>query len=449
MDYYSFHDRDVAPEGATVQETEAYLDAVVAKLEARQAETGIGVLFGSCDLFSHHKYMHGAATNPDPRIVCHAAAQIEKMIQVTKRLGGENFCLWGGRDGYASLLNTKLGLELDHYARFLGLVARHAAEMGFKGQLLLEPKPREPTSHQYQYDAATTLGFLDQYGLFDAYTLNLEAHAHPLALTQIGPSIPPLRVSPPAYPMLIPTRLAQPCPDPAQPLPRPCPTPAQPLRHCFFAEILPRPYPNPVQTLSDPCPNPAQPLPRPRPQANHSTLAGHSAEHDVAVAAARGKLGSLDVNRNESLLGWDTDMFATDLSWATYVMKAVIEKGGLAPGGLNFDAKVRRESTDIKDLFVSHVSAMDCMARGLRAAAALIDDGTFGGELEGRYARWDNSQIGQDFQKGRATLADLAAVAKEAPVAHLDVLSGKQETFEAILGRFAYGSYASEKDASP
>lgn len=273
-----------------------------------------------------------------------AAAQIKKCMDVTYRLGGDNFVMWGGRDGYQTLLNTNYAKEQDNYATFLKLVAAYADEIGFKGQLLLEPKPREPAAHQYNFDAETTLGFLDRYGLTERYSLNLEA--------------------------------------------------------------------------------------------NHGTLAGHSGEHEVEAATSRGKLGSIDANRNEMLLGWDTDMFPTDPALSTYIMKRVIEQGGLQPGGLNFDAKIRRESTDIEDLFIGHVNGMDCYARGLRAAAKLIEDGTLDGIVKERYAGFETTKIGKRFSSGKATLAELAAHAaamKEPPLR-----SGKHEKLESIFNAFAY-----------
>jgi len=342
IEFYCFHDRDVSPEGATIAETEANLDKIADKLEAKQKETGIKLLWGTCNLFSHARYMHGSATNPDPAAVCQAAAQVKKCIEVTKRLGGANFVMWGGRDGYQTLLNTNYAREMENYAAFCKAVAKHADAIGFSGPILLEPKPREPAAHQYNYDAETTLGFIDRFGLGERFSLNLEA--------------------------------------------------------------------------------------------NHTIMAGHSGEHDVEAAASRGKLGSIDANRNEALLGWDTDMFPTDPMLATYVMKRVIEQGGLAPGGLNFDAKVRRESTDIEDLFIGHITGMDCYARGLRAAAAMIEDGTFDKMRAARYAGFD-SGIGKAIADGSASLADMAAAAAQAQEAPPP--SGKHEKLESIFNHFA------------
>ena len=344
VEYYCFHDRDVSPEGATVAETEKNFDVVAAKLLAKQKETGIKLLWGTSNLFSHKRFMHGGPTNPDPGVVCMAAAQIKKCLDVTKKLGGENFVLWGGRDGYQTLLNTDYAKEQENYATFLKMTADYAAKIGWKGQLLLEPKPREPAAHQYNFDAETTLGFLDRWGLTDKYSINLEA--------------------------------------------------------------------------------------------NHGTLAGHSGEHEVEAACSRGKLGSIDANRNEMLLGWDTDMFPTDPALSTYIMKRVVEQGGLQPGGLNFDAKIRRESTDIEDLFIGHINGMDCYARGLRAAAKLIADGSIDKAVKARYAGFSSTAIGKKFASGKATLEELASHAAKNPEPALT--SGKHEKLESIFNAFAY-----------
>lgn len=346
VEYYCFHDRDVSPEGATIAETESMFDKVADKLAAKQKATGIKLLWGTSNLFSHKRFMHGGPTNPDPEVVCMGAAQIKKCLDVTKKLGGENFVMWGGRDGYQTLLNTDYALENQNYAHFLKATADYADQIGFKGQLLLEPKPREPTAHQYNFDAETTLGFLDHYGLTSRFSLNLEA--------------------------------------------------------------------------------------------NHGTLAGHSGEHEVEAACSRGKLGSIDANRNEMLLGWDTDMFPTDPALSTYIMKRVIEQDGLQPGGLNFDAKVRRESTDIEDLFIAHVNGMDNYARGLRAAAKMIEDGTLDGIVKTRYDGFKSTAIGKKIASGKATLAEMAAHAAKS--AEPPLISGKHEKCESVFNAFAYGS---------
>jgi xylose isomerase len=343
-DYYCFHDRDVSPEDTTMASAEAMFDTVAAKLAKKQAETGIQLLWGTCNLFSHKRYMNGACTNPDPAVVCRAAQQVKKCLEVTHRLGGKNFVMWGGRDGYQTLLNTDLKREQETYAHFLRSVRDYAREIGFEGQLLLEPKPREPTAHQYNWDSATTLGFLERFDLIDDFALNLEA--------------------------------------------------------------------------------------------NHGTLAGHSAEHEVEVAHEAGKLGSIDANHNELLLGWDTDMFPTDLGLSTYTMKRVIEQGGLQPGGLNFDAKVRRESTDIEDLFIGHINGMDTYARGLRAAAKLIADNALDEMVDSRYDGFKSTEAGRKIADGTASLADMASYAAD----DVPNKSGQQEKYESVFGSYAYGS---------
>jgi len=345
IEYYCFHDRDVSPEGASVKETEAMFDTVAEKLAAGQKQSGVKLLWGTSNLFSHKRFMHGGPTNPDPAVVCMAAAQVKKCLDVTHKLGGQNFVMWGGRDGYQTLLNTDYKKENDIYASFLRMTADYADSIGFKGQLLLEPKPREPAAHQYNFDAETTLGFLAHYGLTDRFSLNLEA--------------------------------------------------------------------------------------------NHGTLAGHSGEHEVEAAFARGKLGSIDANRDECLLGWDTDMFPTNPALSTYIMKRVIDQKGLEPGGLNFDAKVRRESVDVADLFIGHINGMDCYARGLRAAAKMIADGKIDTIVKERYAGFSSTPIGKKLAAGKATLAELAAHAAKA--AEPPLVSGQQEKLESLFNGYAYG----------
>jgi len=344
IELYCFHDRDVAPEGKSIEDSEKIYDTVVSKLATKQKETGISLLWATPQLFSHKRYMNGAATNPDPAVVCHAAAQVKKTLDVAKSLGGENFVLWGGRDGYQCLLNTDYAQEQSNYASFLKATAAYAKEIGFDGQLLLEPKPREPMAHQYNFDAETTLGFLDHHGLIDDYALNLEA--------------------------------------------------------------------------------------------NHGTLAGHSGEHEVEAAVSRGKLGSIDANRNELLLGWDTDMFPTDPALSTYIMKRVIEQGGFGKGGLNFDAKVRRESSDVEDLFVGHINGMDNYARGLRAAAKLLEEKTLNSMRDGRYAGFKQTPIGKKISSGKATLAEMAAHARKS--GEPKHTSGQQERYESVFNACAY-----------
>jgi len=279
--YWTFHDRDISPEGKNLHETFKNLEEITDLALQLQKETGVKLLWGTSNLFSHPRYMNGAATNPDLHVFAYAASQVKHALEATKKLGGENFVFWGGREGYQTILNTEIGKELDHYAEFLHLALDHKKKIHFDGQLLIEPKPREPTKHQYDYDAQTVIGFLKHYGLDKDFKLNIEP--------------------------------------------------------------------------------------------NHSTLAGHDYEQDIEVASRFGLLGSIDSNTGDPLLGWDTDQFPMDIKKATLVMLTVIRQKGLAPGGLNFDSKVRRESVDIEDLFIAHIGAIDTFARGLLNAAKIVE----------------------------------------------------------------------------
>jgi xylose isomerase len=339
--YVCFHDRDVAPRGDTLAETEANLDAVVDRMKDRMAETGVGLLWGTAQLFAEPKYAHGAATSPNADVFAHAAAQVKKTIEVTERLGGENVVFWGGREGYKTLLNTDVGLELDNMARFLGMAADYADEVGFDGQLLLEPKPREPMKHQYDFDAATVLAFLREYGLDDRFALNLEA--------------------------------------------------------------------------------------------NHATLAGHTFQHELRYARVNDALGSVDANRGDELVGWDTDEFPTDVYATTLAMYEVLADGGIAPGGLNFDAKVRRESVDPVDRFQGHVAGMDAFARGLEVAHALHEDGALESVVADRYESYA-SGVGARIVAGETDLEALAEHAHETGDVTID--SGRQEELEGVLNRY-------------
>ncbi|CAI5505820.1 unnamed protein product [Closterium sp. Naga37s-1] len=323
--FWCFHDRDIAPEGATLAESNANLDEVVALAAELQAQTGIRPLWGTAQLFKHPRYRHGAATSPVASVYAYAAAQVKKAMEVTHRLGGENYVFWGGREGYSSLVNTDMGLELDHLARFLAMAADWREKLGFKGTLLMEPKPQEPTKHQYDWDAATTLGFLVRYNLtrLDAATGTLQ-----------------------------PFKLNLEC--------------------------------------------------------NHATLAGHSCEHELETARIAGVLGGVDANTGDAQTGWDTDEFLTDPAAATRVMLAIVRNGGLAPGGINFDAKLRRESTDVEDLFIAHIAGMDALARGLRSAAAIIEAGDLDKLVRGRYASWKEG-IGARIEKGEVGFEELEA----------------------------------------
>lgn len=339
--FWCFHDRDIAPEGKDLKETNENLDKVVAHALELQKKTGLKLLWGTCNLFSNPRYMHGGATNPDPHVFAYAAAQVKKMIDVTKLLGGENFVFWGGREGYASLLNLSFKEELDHLAAFFQMACKYADEIGFKGQFLIEPKAKEPTSHQYDYDAQTVIGFLKTYGLDKRFKLNIEP--------------------------------------------------------------------------------------------NHSQLAGHQWVHCVYTAAKLGMLGSIDANTGTEGMGWDTDQFPMDLKNNTLLMLAVLQMGGIAPGGLNFDAKVRRESSDLEDLFWGHVGAMDALAVGLRTAAKIVADGKMDQMIEARYAGW-RSGFGASIAKGEVSLQDCEAfIAKNGEPTQR---SGKQEKFETVLNRY-------------
>jgi xylose isomerase len=342
VDFYCFHDRDVAPEGANLRETNKNLDRVVDALKQEQQRTGIKLLWGTANLFSNKRFVHGASTSCNADVFAYAAAQVKKALEVTKDLGGVNYVFWGGREGYSTLLNTDMKRELDHLAKFFHLAVDYKKKIGFTGQFLIEPKPKEPTTHQYDFDAAACINFLRQYELTDTFKLNLET--------------------------------------------------------------------------------------------NHATLAGHTMLHEMIVASSAGLLGSVDANRGDLMLGWDTDQFPTDLYLTTGIMLVLLEQGGLAPGGLNFDAKVRRESFEPADLFYAHVGGMDAFARGLKVAAKIRADGVFTEAIKKRYASWDGG-IGQQIEQGRATFEDLEKYALERGDAQPNV-SGRQELLENVLNRY-------------
>ncbi|HWP18522.1 MAG TPA: xylose isomerase [Burkholderiaceae bacterium] len=340
--YYCFHDRDVAPEGATPRESLAHFQHMVEQLAAHQARTGVKLLWGTANLFSHRRYMAGAATNPDPEVFAMAATQVKAAIDATRQLGGENYVLWGGREGYETLLNTELGQELDQLGRFLNLVVDYKHRTGFGGTILIEPKPREPTKHQYDFDVATVYGFLVRYGLEKEVKVNIEA--------------------------------------------------------------------------------------------NHATLSGHSFEHEIALAQALGIFGSLDMNRGDPQLGWDTDQFPNNLPETALALYHVLRGGGFSTGGLNFDAKVRRQSIDPEDLFHAHVGAMDLCARALLVAARMIEDGRLDAALRARYAGWHEG-FGREVLEGRLTLEDLSARVLERNV-EVAPTSGRQEALENLVNRY-------------
>ncbi len=341
VDYWCFHDRDICPEGDTLAESNQRLDRIVALARQLQADTGVKLLWNTANLFSHRRFANGASTNPDAAVFACAAAQVKKMLEVGLELGAESYVFWGGREGYDTLLNTDMKRELDHLARFLHMAVDYARKIGFKAQFLIEPKPKEPTKHQYDFDAATVIGFLKHYGLEGHFKLNVES--------------------------------------------------------------------------------------------NHATLAAHSFQHDLAVASMHGMLGSVDANQGDLLLGWDTDQFPTDLYGATYAMLVILEQGGLAPGGLNFDAKVRRASTDLEDLFIAHIGAMDAFARGLKVAARIRADGLLETARKERYASYD-SGIGAQIEAGTTDFEALEAYA----IAHgePEARSGRQECLENLVNRY-------------
>ncbi|MBV6811721.1 xylose isomerase [Xanthomonas campestris pv. pennamericanum] len=338
--YYCFHDIDLAPDADDIGEYEKNLKRMVGIAKQRQADTGIKLLWGTANLFSHPRYMNGASTNPDFNVVARAAVQVKAAIDATVELGGENYVFWGGREGYACLHNTQMKREQDNMARFLTLARDYGRAIGFKGNFLIEPKPMEPMKHQYDFDSATVIGFLRQHGLDKDFKLNIEA--------------------------------------------------------------------------------------------NHATLSGHSFEHDLQVASDAGLLGSIDANRGNPQNGWDTDQFPTDLYDTVGAMLVVLRQGGLAPGGLNFDAKVRRESSDPQDLFLAHIGGMDAFARGLEVANALLTASPLEQWRAERYASFD-SGAGADFAAGKTTLADLAKhAAGNAP----QQLSGRQEAYENLINQY-------------
>ena len=338
--YFTFHDRDVAPEGGSFAETRSLLEAVVAEIERHMERTGARLLWGTANLFSHPRYAAGAATNPDPEVFAYAAAQVKLMLEVTHRLGGANYVLWGGREGYETLLNTDLSREEAQLARFLELVAEHKHRIGFGGTLLLEPKPQEPTKHQYDYDVATVDAFLGRHDLAGEYRVNIEA--------------------------------------------------------------------------------------------NHATLAGHSFHHEVAMAISRGIFGSIDMNRGDYQNGWDTDQFPNSVDELAPALYEILRSGGLATGGFNFDAKLRRQSLARSDLFHAHVGGIDTLARALLVAADMLEAGDLDREREQRYAGWTDG-LGAEILGG-ASLADLEARVAEGRIDPRP-RSGGQERLENLVNQ--------------
>jgi xylose isomerase len=341
LPYWTFHDRDVAPEGATLRESNANLDAVLERAARKMQDTGVKLLWGTANLFSHPRYMSGAATNPDPEVYAVAAAQVKHAIEWTNRLGGENYVLWGGREGYESLLNTDMAHELEAYGRFLASVVEHKHKIGFKGTILIEPKPKEPTKHQYDYDTATVFGFLKRFGLEKEVKVNIEV--------------------------------------------------------------------------------------------NHATLSGHSFEHEVTTAFALGVFGSLDANRGDEQLGWDTDQFPNNHVALVPALLELIRGGGFTTGGMNFDAKLRRQSIDAGDLYEGHIGGIDSLARAFLSAAALYESGTLEGARAARYEGW-KKPLGSKILGG-ASLEEVAGLAHSQGL-DPKPQSGRQERLENVVNRF-------------
>lgn len=341
LPFYCFHDRDIVHEGNSLSETLKNLHTVADYLQEKQESSKTKLLWGTANLFSHPRFMAGAATNPDPEVFMWSATTIKHCMDVTVQLGGSNYVLWGGREGYETLLNTDMKQELGQFGRLLQLVVDYKHKIGFKGQILIEPKPKEPTAHQYDFDAATVYGFLKKHGLEGEVKLNLEA--------------------------------------------------------------------------------------------NHALLAGHSFEHEIATAADLGILGSLDINRGDPLLGWDTDQFPNDLYSMTLSMYHVIRNGGLGIGGMNFDAKIRRQSTDPEDLLHAHVGGADLCAHAFLLAAKMWEDGTLKQVTDGRYAGWQTGD-GQDILNGKLTLEQIAAKSEKDNL-NPQPRSGGQEKLENLFIR--------------
>jgi len=340
--FFTFHDRDLAPEGASLAEGQANLEHMLDRAQAAMERTGTGLLWGTANLFGHPRYAAGAATNPDPEVFACAAFQVKHALEATQRLGGANYVLWGGREGYETLLNTDLRREAAQLGRFMHMVVEHKHRIGFEGTILIEPKPHEPTKHQYDFDTAAVYAFLLENGLEKEIKVNIEA--------------------------------------------------------------------------------------------NHATLAGHGFQHEIAFALAHDVFGSLDINRGDPQLGWDTDQFPNSAEDATLTLYTLLSGGGLGTGGFNFDAKLRRQSLDPVDLLHAHVGGIDTLARGLRSAARMLEDGALGRVVEDRYAGW-NGELGRSILRGDA---DLAGLAQRVEKDGLDPkpVSGGQERLENLVNRF-------------
>lgn len=345
IEYFCFHDRDIAPEADTLAETNQRLDTIVDLIEQQMKRTGIKLLWGTANLFSNKRFMLGAATSPNADVFAFAGAQVKKALEITHRLNGAGYVFWGGREGYETLLNTDMMFEQTNLARLLRMAVNYAKELGFKGQFYIEPKPKEPTKHQYDFDAATVLAFLQEHKLENDFKLNIET--------------------------------------------------------------------------------------------NHATLSGHTMQHELRTAADRGMLGSVDANQGDLLLGWDTDQFPTNIYDAIFIMYEILRAGGLTSGGLNFDAKLRRSSYLVEDIFHAHIAGMDTFAIGLRIAARLIEDRVFESYLEERYASY-HTGIGKDIVAGTVTLKELEAYVFNKPSLAPNP-SGQQEYLEAIVNQYLLG----------
>jgi xylose isomerase len=343
VEYFCFHDLDIAPEGDSLKEKNENLDEMVSYIEGLMEKTGIKCLWGTTNAFTNKRFVHGASTSPNADVFAYAAAQVKKAMEVTKRLGGENYVFWGGREGYETLLNTNTALELDNLGRFLQMAVDYKEKIGFTGQLLIEPKPKEPTKHQYDFDTSTVIGFLRKYNLQDHYKLNIEA--------------------------------------------------------------------------------------------NHATLAMHTFEHELNMARINGMLGSIDANQGDLLLGWDTDQFPTNIYDAVLAMIEVLKNGGIAPGGLNFDSKVRRGSFEMDDLFYAYIAGMDTFAKGLLIADQIVSEGKFDKLMKERYSSYE-SGMGAKIVSGEVGFEELAEYAQE--LGEIKNTSGRQELLENILNQYIY-----------
>jgi xylose isomerase len=342
LPFFTFHDRDIAPEGSSIQESNHNLDIIADVIEKEMARTGIKLLWGTANAFTHRRYMSGAATNPNPEVFAFACAQVKHALDTTHRLNGENYVLWGGREGYDTLLNTDLKKETEQYARFLRLLVEYKHKIGFKGLLLIEPKPCEPTKHQYDYDCGHVLAFLEKYGLEKEFKVNIEA--------------------------------------------------------------------------------------------NHATLAGHSFAHEIAYACAHDIFGSIDANRGDPQLGWDTDQFPIDIKESAMVIYHLLKSGGFTSGGFNFDTKLRRQSIDLEDMFYAHISGVDTLARGLLIAEKMIEQGDIERFTKERYSGW-SLDLGQDIMNGKFTFEQIAERALEDNLAPQPI-SGRQELLEHKINSY-------------